>query len=89
MSQMLENKVSNLMATVKTLEKDIDHLNKDIKELNVDKVVLNENIEQLEDKIKQQRADYVDLQNECDDLKLKGGSLSPIAFDKLNSQINL
>ena len=52
MSQLLENKVSNLMATVTTLNKEIEKLNGTIQELNNDKTDLNKSIESLEDKIK-------------------------------------
>jgi len=61
MGQLLENKVSNLMATVTTLNKEIEKLNTVIVGLNNDKSDLNKTIEQLEEKIKIQRGQIVDL----------------------------
>ena len=89
MGSILENKVSNLMATVNELEKKIEKLNKTIEEKDQDKVELNRVIDKLEAKILEQRNEIVDQQNKCDDLRLKGGELSPVNFDKLNSQLNL
>ena len=43
----------------------------------------------MEEKLKQQHAEHVDLQNENDDLKCKGGALSKVHFDLLESRINL
>ena len=42
-----------------------------------------------EQKIKTINAEFVDMRNENDDLKLKGGKLSPVLFDKLESELNL
>ena len=76
LSQLLENKVSDLMAQVRHLEKDIKGLNEQIAEQGEEKEVLNQTILQLEDRIKQQRAEIVDLKNESEELKQKGGTLS-------------
>ena len=46
-------------------------------------------IKGLESTISDQRAEIVNLKNENDDLKFKGGELSPVKFDKLNSELSL
>ena len=33
--------------------------------------------------------ELVDLRNANDDLRLRGGALSPLQFDKLNSELNI
>lgn len=36
-----------------------------------------------------QNEELIDLKNINEDLKLRGGLLSPLQFDKLNSELNL
>ena len=50
---------------------------------------MNETIEGLEIKIATQRSEIINLKNQNDDLKCKGGELSPVKFDKLNSELSL
>jgi len=69
MGQLLEDKVSDLMAEVRHLEKNIKGLNEQIAEQAKEKEVLNQTIAQREEKIKQQRAEIVDLKNETEELK--------------------
>lgn len=89
MGQLLEDKVSDLMAEVRHLEKDIKGLNEQIAEQAEEKEVLNQNIAQLEERIKQQRAEIVDLKNETEELKQKGGTLSQVSFDLVQSRLTL
>jgi uncharacterized coiled-coil DUF342 family protein len=89
MTQLLENKVSDLMAEVRHLEKDIKGLNGKIAEQAEEKEVLNQTILKLEERIKAQRAEIVDLQNETEDLKQKGGTLSQVSFDLLESRLTV
>lgn len=89
MAQLLENKVSDLMAQVRHLEKDIRGLNDVIAEQTREKEVLNQNIVNLEEEIKQQRGQIVDLQNESEDLKQKGGMLSQANLDLVQSRLDL
>ena len=87
MSQLLENKVSNLMADVKELDKKILSLEGTIREKDQDKVELQKIIEKLEKTISDQRGQVVDLKNTIDDLEHKNGPLSPVEFDKLHSEL--
>jgi chromosome segregation ATPase len=70
---MLENKVSNLLAEVKKLKDDIGELNVVIEENKSEKELFNTTIDQLEEKIKKQRQDNVDLRNENSTLRSQGG----------------
>ena len=77
------------MAEVRHLEKDIKGLNGKIAEQADEKEVLNQTILKLEERIKVQRAQIVDLQNETEDLKQKGGTLSQVSFDLLESRLTV
>ena len=85
MSQLLENKVSHLMAEVKQLSKTIFDLETRVDLQETEKNLLQETIANLEARVSEQRAEITNLGNENDDLKIKGGELSPVHFDKLNS----
>ena len=85
MSQLLENKVSHLMAEVKQLSKTISDLETRVDLQETEKNLLQETIANLEARVSEQRAEITNLGNENDDLKIKGGELSPVHFDKLNS----
>ena len=67
----------------------IVNLNAQITENLADKVKLEDNIATLDAKIIDQRNQIVELSNENDDIKMKGGELSPVNFDVLNSQLNI
>ena len=81
MGQLLENKVSDLMAQVRHLEKDIRGLNSQLAEQATEKEKLSRTIVELEEKIKGQRAEIVDLRTENEELKQRGGTLSQMDFD--------
>jgi uncharacterized coiled-coil DUF342 family protein len=51
--------------------------------------VLKSQISELDQKLVDIRDKNVDLANEINDLKLKGGELSVIYFDKVNSQLGI
>ena len=50
---------------------------------------MEDNIATLDAKIIEQRNQIVALSNENDDIKMKGGELSQVNFDVLNSQLNI
>jgi len=81
MGQLLENKVSDLMAQVRHLEKDIRGLNSQLVEQATEKEKLSRMIVELDEKIKGQRAEIVDLRTENEELKQRGGTLSQMDFD--------
>jgi predicted nucleic acid-binding Zn-ribbon protein len=81
MAQLLEDKVSDLMAQVRHLEKDIRGLNEKIAEQVREKEELNQTIQRRDEKIDEQRAEIVDLKNESEELKQKGGMLSQAQLD--------
>jgi len=83
MKDMLQNKVSTLMAQKEELEKEIVSLNVSIETKDQAALDLNAVIARLEAKIDDHLLEITELQNMNDDLKIKGGELSPVMFDKL------
>lgn len=73
------------MAEVRQLKKTISELDTKIENQDSEKEMLTQNILRLEERGNEQRAEITHLKNENDDLKYKGGELSPVHFDKLNS----
>ena len=89
MNVLLENKVSTLMAEKDEFQKTIVKLQGEIEEGKLEHKRLEDVNDVHEQKIKTINAEFVDMRNENDDLKLKGGKLSPVLFDKLESELNL
>lgn len=69
MNKMLEDKVSNLMATKNENQFEIKSLEKRIDELVTEKTQLTEKIEILEDIVSKRNSEIVDLKNRIDDLE--------------------
>ena len=89
MKELLEHKVSTLLAEKEELQKKIAYLEIVIVEKDEAQDKQTSDYQNLEATIDTHLAEITDLKNSLDDLKCKGGELSPVVFDKLQSQLNL
>ena len=89
MTDILENKVSHFIADIEGLKKKIINLEDNIERKDLEISNLTVKVEEKNHEISRQRAKNLDLINEVDDLKMKGGELSKINFDQLKSKLNL
>lgn len=82
-NNLLEDKVSQLMATKEQQKKQLEQLQKTIDKLNEEKAELNSKVLKLDIVIVSLNGKIVDLKNEIDDLNVKEGPMSVIQMDKV------
>ena len=87
MNQLLEDKVSKLMATKDEHAKQIQKQTQVLQVLNADKAALGAKIEALEGTVRSKDAEIVDLRNRIDDLETQGGPLSQTTLQKVRAEL--